>query len=464
MNRDENHKITYLIDPDSTENTYKSFLPAEEYLADAMLAAKKLTGRKMQKKAIDNFTQEALINLESFHTIADVEKVFIELKKEFGGFEIFDIAIHHDEGYLYHRDKDLEFRPNRDIFFNTSNQKFYLDSKLQEEADLTKFDKRYNIHAHVRFSKFDMSTGKNPRLQKSDMSKIQTITAKSLGMQRGELWSKAKRMSHWQLKAAYDKKRDEKEKSQKKNLAKQKDLKSEIGKLRAELQELGAVRADYAKLEQVNKELKKEIQEKNLTVYELRQKMTLWRHEETNWENGKKYKDLYAKSNEENQKLKKELETLKNVQAEQKGYENTKKEQETVLEPLTNEIELLSNEFQLQLSDSFLKVAAVHSVDLLLEKNTKLVEKKSFLYTETKEELDLKGFISDLKTVEAKHQSNYRKFEKIINSLKNVLKKVKSLFKNPFESKEKIEQEKKADLMQKVKNSKEENPRRGFRR
>ena len=464
ISRDKNHKITYLLDPDSKKNEYKSFLDSEKYLEAAKVAAKKLTGRKMQQKAIEHFIQEAVLNLENFHTVADVEKVFLELKKEFGGFKVFEIAIHRDEGYFYNLKEELEYRPQRDIFFNDQDKKFYLDSSFKNEADLNQFEKRYNYHAHVLFSKFDMTTGKNPRLKKSDMSKIQTITAKALGMQRGELFSKAKRMSHWQLKKGHDLKRDEKQKEQKKSLAKQKDLKNEISNLRAELQKLGAVRADYAKLEQVNKELKKEIQEKNLTVYELRQKMTLWRHEETNWENGKKYKDLYAESNEENQKLKKELETLKNVQTEPKRYENTKKEQETVLEPLTNEIELLSNEFQLQLSDSFLKVAAVHSVDLLLEKNTKLVEKKSFLYTETKEELDLKSFISDLKTVEAEHQSNYRKFEKIINSLKNVLKKVKSLFKNPFENKEKTEQEKKVDLIQKIKSSREENPRRGFRR
>jgi len=109
MSRDKNHKITYLLDPDSQGNEYKTFLDSEKYLADAQVAAKKLTGRKMQQKAIDHFVQEAVLNLEDFHTVDDVEKVFIEFKKEFGGFEIFQIAVH--------RDEDLEYRPNRDIFF-----------------------------------------------------------------------------------------------------------------------------------------------------------------------------------------------------------------------------------------------------------------------------------------------------------------------------------------------------------
>jgi hypothetical protein len=227
MSRDKNHKITYLLDPDSNGNEYKSFLNYEKYLDAAMLAAKKLTGRKIQQKAIDNFVQEAVLNLENFHTVANVEKVFIELKKEFGGFEIFDIAIHRNEGYFYNFKEDLEYRPNRDIFFNAQDKNFYLDSKLKNKADLSQFEKRYNFHAHVLFSKFDMTTGKNPRLKKSDMSKIQTISANALGMQRGELFSKAKRMSHWQLKKAHDLKRDEK-KVKNQTLAKQKDLKAEI--------------------------------------------------------------------------------------------------------------------------------------------------------------------------------------------------------------------------------------------
>ena len=52
----------------------------------------------MQTKAIENFLQDAVINLEKHHTIKDVENVFSNLHKRFSGFKVFKIAIHQDEG------------------------------------------------------------------------------------------------------------------------------------------------------------------------------------------------------------------------------------------------------------------------------------------------------------------------------------------------------------------------------
>jgi len=89
----------------------------------------------------------------------------------------------------------------------------------------------------------------------------------------------------------------------------------------------------------------------------------------------------------------------------------------------------------------------------LLKKNTKTVEKKSFLYTETKEELDLNAFVSDLKQVEQEHRSNYHNFVELFKSFKKFAKKVKSIFKNQFEIKEKTNDEIRAELLQEFKDS-----------
>jgi hypothetical protein len=199
---------SYLIEPDSKNNEYVQYLDQHIFLEEAKLLAKEKTGRTMQKKAVDNFTQEAILNLEQHHTLDDVKKVFEKLKNKFGGFEIFEIAVHKDEGYFYHKKEEIEYRPGADIFFNQKDRNFYLDKDFKTHVDLNQFEKRYNYHAHVNFTKFDKSKGKNARLNKSDMRKMQTIVAKSLGMERGEEFSKSKRRSHWQIKNEHDKARD----------------------------------------------------------------------------------------------------------------------------------------------------------------------------------------------------------------------------------------------------------------
>jgi len=435
MSRDKNHKITYLLDPDSKGNEYKSFSNSEKYLNAAKLAAKKITGRKMQQKAIDNFVQEAVLNLEDFHSVDDVEKVFIELKKEFGGFKIFDIAIHRDEGYFYNFKEDLEYRPNRDIFFNDQDKNFYLDSKLKNQADLNQFEKRYNYHAHVLFSKFDMTTGKNPRLKKSDMSKIQTITAKALGMQRGELWSKAKRMSHWQLKAGYDKKRNEKINSQKKSLARQKELKREIGILRDELKEKNALRADYAQLEQLNKELKERIKQKDLTIEELEKSvgelLSVFESED---------KEFIEK--DEKNALKAVYDKIKHQNEESEPFESYRLEQKA------------EKEANYASADIFKKLYQTKGIKGERAEKINWFQEEIFP-TVSFDVHDLEELYSELKNHDERRTDNFQKamtlFRRVENSLELILNFVKKKF---FPEENKI---------QKI-DKKENNFKRGFRR
>jgi len=207
---DRQSKVTYLLEPDCKNNEYQTFKNSSQYLEKCIVATKEITGRKMQQKAKDNFIQEAVVNLESHHTLEDVKNTFDNLKKKFGGFEVFKIAVHKDEGYFYHKKEELEYRPNKDIFFNNQDRKFYLDKKFTVPANLNDFEKIYNYHAHITFTKFDLEKGKNCRLNKKDMRDMQTIVADSLGMQRGKVNSQAKRMTHYQLKALHDKSRETK--------------------------------------------------------------------------------------------------------------------------------------------------------------------------------------------------------------------------------------------------------------
>jgi len=106
---------------------------------------KEVSGRKLQKNAVP--IREGLVNLNGHHTMQDLKVLADELHVKFG-IECFQIHIHRDEGVS----KD-----------------------------------KLNYHAHMVFSWQDLNTGKTLKLHRHHMSKIQTVVASALGMERGEL-------------------------------------------------------------------------------------------------------------------------------------------------------------------------------------------------------------------------------------------------------------------------------------
>lgn len=270
-------KVNYLIDPSCKDNEYKKYSSIEDFKKFAPLVCKEKTGRTMQKKAKDNLILEAVINIKKETTIEDIEKVFRRLNKEFTGHEVFEIAIHKDEGYFYHKKEELEYRPQADIFYNEIDKSFYLDRELKVKANMSKFEKRFNYHAHILYTKFDRRVGKNARLNRSDMRKLQTIVAEELGMQRGEEFSRAKRMTHWQLKSSYDIKRKKKKelnyvkKDNTLNKVKIVNLNKEIKELkRLLIQSKTAKKEDYKELKSLENLLKRRIKtKKDLSFKEL---------------------------------------------------------------------------------------------------------------------------------------------------------------------------------------------------
>ena len=190
-----------------------------------------------------SYLWEAVVNLNKEHTLEDVQRLTRAIEKE-TGFTGVQIAIHRDEGHINERGVP-----------------------------------QYNLHAHITFFTLDRQTGQqlyrkglterqkreNPELKamnRERLSKLQDITAKTLGMERGKRGSKAVRLDH---KAYKEAKRQE--------LAKVKDLKQEIADLRQELKANGANREDYARLEAENKQLKEKIKAKDLTIEELKEQI-----------------------------------------------------------------------------------------------------------------------------------------------------------------------------------------------
>jgi len=106
---------------------------------------KKVSGRKLQKNAEP--IREAVVNLNSHHTMADLKRLATVLKEK-KGIDCFQIHIHRDEG------------------------------KSRDEL---------NYHAHMIFDWQDKATGKTLKLNRADLSQIQDLVAETLEMQRGEL-------------------------------------------------------------------------------------------------------------------------------------------------------------------------------------------------------------------------------------------------------------------------------------
>lgn len=111
---------------------------------------KMVSGRKLQKNA--QVIREAVVNLKPGTTMDDLKGLAQELKKEYG-ISCFQIHIHRDEG---HKD------PETGQF-------------------------KINHHAHMLFDWQDRKKGTVLKLNRVQMSQIQTMVANVLGMERGEL-------------------------------------------------------------------------------------------------------------------------------------------------------------------------------------------------------------------------------------------------------------------------------------
>lgn len=358
---------SYLIEHDENHHEYIKYLDKDEYLGIAQMQTKIMTKRSMQKLAIDNFVQEAVLNIKKETTMSDIEDLFKKFNKHFnGGFKVFEIAKHLDEGVfidtkynveeITHDSKTLKWfdkdnnditnevislAPNRDCFYNEKDKKWYLDKKFKTELDTNKLQKWMNNHAHISFTKWDKDTGKNIRLQKKDLQKIQDITAEHMGMERGQKNSKTVRMNHHQIKELYSKNNESvKEinkqttkkvelKVEKKELkATAKDLQVEIKSLRKDLSGNDLKKEDFAKVNKLNAELKEQIKKDKLSKDELLQelqdlKKELLKQKEATDSQVNQGQVLLSNARLKNDELEKEIELLKNKKNANLGMNNT---------------------------------------------------------------------------------------------------------------------------------------------
>lgn len=127
------------------------------------------TGQKMQAKATP--IREGVVVIQDSTTMADLHRL-ADAYRDRLGIEVFQIAIHRDEGYQ----NSKEWKPN--------------------------------LHAHLVFDWTDHNTGKSVKLNRQKMAEMQTITAEVLGMERGKS-SEKKHLTAQQYKAAAEAERAE---------------------------------------------------------------------------------------------------------------------------------------------------------------------------------------------------------------------------------------------------------------
>lgn len=131
--------------------------------------AKAKTGRTMQAKATP--IREGVVVIQESTTMEDLHRL-ADAYRDRLGIEVFQIAIHRDEGYQ----NSKEWKPN--------------------------------LHAHLVFDWTDHSTGKSVKLNRQKMAEMQTITAEVLGMERGKS-SEKKHLTAQQYKAEAEAQRAE---------------------------------------------------------------------------------------------------------------------------------------------------------------------------------------------------------------------------------------------------------------
>ena len=138
-------------------------------LATIKELAKAKTGRTMQAKATP--IREGVVVIQESTTMEDLHRL-ADAYRDRLGIEVFQIAIHRDEGYQ----NSKEWKPN--------------------------------LHAHLVFDWTDHNTGKSVKLNRQKMAEMQTITAEVLGMERGKS-SENKHLSAMQYKAEAEAQRAE---------------------------------------------------------------------------------------------------------------------------------------------------------------------------------------------------------------------------------------------------------------
>ncbi len=165
-------------------NKKEAFEIYKSELAARSAAYTNCTKQKLQKNAVTHYS--TIINLHQHHNLADLKELTDYLEKTLDT-KIFQVAIHKDEGKLINKKTGLKLVSGEDFFCNPKDKKLYSDEKFTKPINMSDWTVEKNYHAHVEMMGLD-SNGKaikRNRLTRTYLKELQTFTAKSLKMERG---------------------------------------------------------------------------------------------------------------------------------------------------------------------------------------------------------------------------------------------------------------------------------------
>ena len=170
---------TYVANAKTAEQIYKNELDKRSEVYTQR------TRQKLQKKTVTHLS--AIINLLDHHAIADLKPICRHLVKTLDT-KILQVAIHKDEGRLTHSITGENMVSGIDFFMNPDNDRIYKDKEYTEIFDISNWEAKKNIHAHVEFLGIDSNGNaiKRNKLNKYYLMELQSLVAKSLGMERGK--------------------------------------------------------------------------------------------------------------------------------------------------------------------------------------------------------------------------------------------------------------------------------------
>ena len=222
--RQTERQPSYLLPEDKRQRNEFVKLADVQTLHEKQIEYRRLTHARGRAPTLTDSYWEAVVNLNSEHTIDDVRRVAEHIRQKYK-FTPTSIAIHRDEGYV---------------------------DKVTGET-------KYNYHAHLTFYTIAQGRSQMRLMTRAKLRDLQTEVANLLGMQRGQEHSKAKRLDHQQYREV--KRAEEELETQSKQwkfryelapVKTQKELNELKSKIRKEMIEQGGFSAqDYRALNQL---------------------------------------------------------------------------------------------------------------------------------------------------------------------------------------------------------------------